>query len=51
MLYSSYKEKNIYKAKYIFNRRNYSVSFFPLSQHSYEFMLKKNKKFLHVLSM
>ena len=44
MLYSSYKKKNIYKAKYIFNRRNYSVSFFLLSQHSYEFMLKKNKK-------
>ena len=41
MLYSSYKEKNIYKAKYIFKRRNYLVSFFLLSQHSYEFMLKK----------
>lgn len=51
MLYSSYKEKNIYKAKYIFKRRNYLVSFFLLSQHSYEFMLKKIKKFLHVLSM
>ena len=51
MLYSSYKKKNIYKAKYIFNRRNYSVSVFLLSQHSYEFMLKKIKKILHVLSM
>ena len=51
MLYSSYKKKNVQKVKYIFNKRNYLVSFFLLSQHSYEFMLKKNKKFLHVLSM
>jgi len=37
MLYSSFKKKNIYKAKYIFNKRNYLVSFFLLSQHSYEY--------------
>ena len=37
IFYSSYKKK----AKYIFDKRNYLVSFFLLSQQSYEFMLKK----------